>query len=1129
MYIAASAGSGKTYQLVNRFIALLSLQQLATGKPEVGRLIAITFTRKAAGEFKERILAALAEAAQGEESAARFWQQRVWPTIADARTGICPGAEEPQIASLHAFFTLMLRELTNAFSKLNLSTIDSLFQRMVGTLSHELGLNSFATLDEAQEENCRRRALDLTYLKHGSSGNAELEAAINDCFPGEERLGTPDANIFELVKTYHSSVLNAPDALWGGAPAELTDAELALFGLTRADITPRLGEEEFDAAVQKLQSLLEDDDPKNFRTYVGSIADTGSSLAPQPKRKWPEFMERVEAEGLNLEEILHSRAAFYWRRLLTRTQALRHLIRDFERQYGSDVRARGLHSFDDVPRLLRDRITEESVQLMEERTDARLDHWLLDEFQDTSHSQFAILRDLLVNRASAEDGSIFMVGDAKQSIYQFRGGDPRIFMQARASLFGLPEGVESREESAQMPLDTSYRSTQPVLDFANELFGDIDRYAANSSEAARELWKHLGYNEHKAAPHMAGRPGEVAIYRAWRKGDDAPLDEDAIPGVDDKEDGNMFRTLAAILAEKRPETIIEYEDEVRKEQDKIIPCPRRATQKVPGCAILVRNHREEVALHRALTALQPEYGFQGPIVICSDNEVGSDSPAGTALTHLFRWLNAPGDETSLSLLRLTPLHTALVHAFGADEGALWHALHSIMAASGVSGLLRRLTACCPELECNEFMRQRLNAWMNAADAFDSTGGTLDEWLVQVEALLVREEPQGNAIRIMTCFKAKGLEFDMVLLPQFAAARDMADYTKVNLLTRRDSEGTPLAVLLAPGKDAMEGTPAVRRALYEPWRTEQEFSAFCVLYVAVTRAKYATYVVIPTFSEEKKDGLTKDEAILEGLRESESVSGMMLQLACNRPIEDKTYYVEPGELDAPATCIYHLGSDRWDEAWLHSQPDDDAPAPQEEPAPAFAFRTLARTTPSGEAAAARVEARRRLCELPRTNFGIAVHAAFEQVAWLAEGEEPAFPAAADAEAEAAQATVRRALTEPAVRALFTKPAAPCRLFREQGIEALRRGREWVSGQIDRLVVEYADAACKQPLRALIIDFKSDRCEAAALKPEYAPQMKSYREMVALAFGLPEEAVRVTLIHAPRVGEPSTQPYAAEELQ
>ncbi len=1107
MYIAASAGSGKTYQLVNRFIALLSLQQLATGKPEVSRLIAITFTRKAAGEFKERILAALAEASRGEAQATAFWQQRIWPTIADEQTGICPGLAEPNIASPLTFFTHMLRELTNSFSRLNLSTIDSLFQRMVGTLSHELGLNRFSTMSEAQEENCRRRALDLTYLQHSSGGNRELEAAINDCFPAEERLGTPDANIFELVKTYHSSVLNAPDALWGGEPDQLSDDQLALFGLTRADITPGMDAEAFDAAIEKLRSLLQEKDPGNYRTFIDSIADTGNNLAPTPRRNWSQFTERIENAGLSLEEILSSRSALYWRRLLTRTAALHRLILDFEQQYSSDVRARGLHSFDDIPRLLRNRINEESVQLMEERTDARLDHWLLDEFQDTSHEQYSILCDLLMNQASAEEGSIFMVGDAKQSIYQFRGGDPRIFIQARSRLFGLAEGEDAHEESAQMPLNTSFRSTQPVLDFANELFSDLQRSAGNASPEARALWEELGYRPHSAAPHMAAKPGVAAIYRARRKGDAEHTP--ALAGVDDKADGNMFRTLAALLAEKRP---------------------ARAEHPVPSCGILVRNHREEVALHRALTTLQAHYDFEGPLVICSDNEVGSDSPGGAALTQLFRWLHTPGDEASLSLLRLTPLWESLLASFGDNEAEVWQTLHSIMAAAGISGLLRRLSSSCPQLQSNAFMQQRLGAWLSAADAFDSTGGSLSEWLVEAESLRVREEPQGNPIRIMTTFKAKGLEFDMVLLPQFADARDMADYTKVNLLTRRHPNGHTQAVLLAPGKEAMQGSPAVYNTLYIPWKAEQEFSAFCVLYVAVTRAKYATYVVIPTFSDEKKDGMTKDEAILEGMRESESVTGMMLQVAaCQDDAGYATTYAPENRLNAPASCIYLKGHPHWERQWVRTHRTESPAAGQPPaPAPTFCFHQLTRSTPSGESAAARPPVRRRFSEQPRTNFGIAVHACFEHIGWLNEGELPRLEPAADEESANAQHAVLRALSEPSIHALFRKPGTACRLFREQGIEALRNGTEWVSGQIDRLVVEYADESCRHALRAHIIDFKSDRGEASALKPEYAPQMKSYRQMVALAFHLPESEVRVTLIHAPRQGAASALPYASEEL-
>ncbi len=1105
MYIAASAGSGKTYQLVNRFVALLSLQQLATGRPEVGRLIAVTFTRKAAGEFKERILAALAEAAQTEESASTFWQTRVWPTICDAHNGLCPGAPEPSLPPLREFFTTMLRALTDAFSELKLSTLDSLFQQMVNTLAPELGLNSFSPLEGAQQKTMNRRSLDLTYLHQTDAPQPELEAAINDCFAGDERKNNrPDANIFELVSQYHEAVLNAPNALWGGKADEMTDDELALFGLTRADVTPSMQAEEFRALVEDIRNCLPPGAAKNWREYVSALGNLGASMPEPPRRGWEKWLKE---NNIEIERVLAARRPLYWCRLLSRTRAIHDLIVEFERHYNRDVRERGLFSFNDVLQLLRQRADEECMLLMEERTDARLDHWLLDEFQDTSWAQYDILRDLLINRAASGDGSIFMVGDAKQSIYQFRGGDPRIFLQARRELFGLGAGEATREESAQMPLDTSYRSTQPVLDFANELFGDIERTARNASHPARQTWMDLGYQPHKAAPHMAARAGAAAIYRTRRDAEDEGYPP--VEAVDGSPQANTMRTLARILAEKRP----------------------AGQAVVPGCAILVGSHGDELAIFNALSALQAPYGFKGPIVICNDNEVGSDSPSGKALSQLFRWLNTPADEASLSLLRLTPLWEALRERYGAQatEAQLWEALHLQLAATGVSGLLRHLSACCPQLAANDFLRQRLSVWLNAADAFDNTGGSLPEWLAAMEKLTVREEPQGNAIQLMTIHKAKGLEFDMVLLPQLDTNL-MADCRHANLLQQNDERGNPVAVLLRPGKDILRDCPAVREAVYVPWQAEQEFSSFCELYVAVTRAKYATYVILPSFPPPpSRKTPPREEQILAGECEGESVAGMMVQLIAEAGAEAE-------ELSTPiADCLYLRGNAAWEKEWQQSHGKQQPPAPpaaQEEELD-FNFPMLERSTPSGRAAAARRHSAPRPTPYAEKNnrgasFGTLVHACFEKLAWLEEGEIPHFSPATDSEEEDAQQAVCRALAHPAVHALFRRPAAPCRLYREQGIEALREGRVWVSGQIDRLVVEYADAACTRPQRALIIDFKSDRCEASFLKPEYAPQMREYREMVALAFALPPEAVGVTLIHAPRVGESAALPYAPGEL-
>ena len=185
--IAASAGTGKTYQLASRYIALLVLG----AKPE--EIIALTFTRKAAGEFRNRILHALAEGACDKrdkgtgrnELAVRVWDVLSGLTIdekgkaveASNPVPLLPvtaalvklAAEEhcypedlynhsPELQAYYGFpktdaktFSRLLREMVSVLGKLRLTTIDSFFASLVATNSMELGMNSATPLDPADE------------------------------------------------------------------------------------------------------------------------------------------------------------------------------------------------------------------------------------------------------------------------------------------------------------------------------------------------------------------------------------------------------------------------------------------------------------------------------------------------------------------------------------------------------------------------------------------------------------------------------------------------------------------------------------------------------------------------------------------------------------------------------------------------------------------------------------------------------------------------------------------------------------------------------------------------------------------------------------------------------------------
>ena len=140
--IRASAGTGKTYQLTNRFIRLL----LYGASPE--RIIALTFTRKAAGEFFEGILDKLAKAADDPAKAADLAGD-----IEHAGVG-------------QAEFRAALRRLVDSMGCLSLGTIDSFFHRVLGLFSTEFGLGGrFEMMDEFEKE----QAVSYTHLRaHGT-------------------------------------------------------------------------------------------------------------------------------------------------------------------------------------------------------------------------------------------------------------------------------------------------------------------------------------------------------------------------------------------------------------------------------------------------------------------------------------------------------------------------------------------------------------------------------------------------------------------------------------------------------------------------------------------------------------------------------------------------------------------------------------------------------------------------------------------------------------------------------------------------------------------------------------------------------------------------------------------------
>lgn len=1033
--ISASAGTGKTYQLSLRFLALLALD----GGAHPERLIAVTFTRKAAGEFKDRILTDLAAGAATPAGADHLAGQ-LWTVIrgTPGEPGLWPQAPDTWRAEhLHqTAFRRMLRSLVQHLARLNLCTIDSLFAQIASASAFELGVSGFGMIDTAAEKQARREALLALYRE--CSANPEQARQFEDAFlsgavSDAEAVDAEDSMTARL-NAYHELFLDEPAASkWGSAAA---------LGLTRDSLAIPIPLEQFNEVLYTLLDRARNapapegrNGAKTKEMYLrflngfalyaklGSVRfryDSGAS--------WPITIDEARDKFADfwsppLDDLIQSWLSMETARALHRTRATHGLMTVFEEKYAALVRRRGRFLFHDVTRLLGSgAITPDLKRSLQYRMYCRYDHWMLDEFQDTSQSQWRVLKPFLDDLADGgEDGhgSIFVVGDIKQSVYQWRGGDPGLFLSVAGQLHLDERGMA-----------TSYRSVQPVLDMVNDIC-DYAHTAPDCEPAALAQWG--GYPRHTCAPHLMQRGGCAQIWQTPK------------PETDTAND----------LACRAVADILHSTDALRKGLD---------------TAVLVSTRKQALTVREWLTA----HGW--PAEVCDDVPVGTDSPLGQNLLHFFRWLLAPGDTFSYGLLTHSPLSQLVTPAH--PQGMDWTGWHMLLEREGYSAVMEELAARLVRsgIELTAFHRDRLAVWANEAAQVDETGMPLDEWIRHMEDLTRREDPAAGVVRIMTIHKSKGLGFDIVILPQIGRDMPFADARHLTHFVKRDGEGRVQGIVMTPSKHIYTGVPRFRE-LFDDWKAHQQFDGFCKLYVALTRAKRATYVILP-YREDK--GETTADSMWKIIRSAAIATG------------EGTEETLP---ESEAECLYSRGAESWHEELPAMAPPA---APAEQPAwPTLPPLLRERKSPSGMVAAP-APVNNSTAAADSAAFGTEVHAVFERITRWDARQQPAWATHPATEAEQAVATC---MAVPAIRDLFT-PSATARIMKEQRIEAIE-GNFWISGVIDRLTLD-GDTAC-------IVDFKTDRVDTMEqLRERHRAQMEAYARIVSRITGIPGERIDCILL-------------------
>ena len=421
----ASAGSGKTFSLVVRYLSLLFMGE------DADKILALTFTNKAANEMQGRIIETLGSLDERKELA----------VIAEVT-----GMSEEVILSKR---TVVMDHFLGADTKV--MTIDKFFAKILRKFSLYAGLMpDFSTFESQHELKVMAQFLLLAELQGKEKTLIDLalmaSRRLSDIFWLLDELYGKSK---ELDRKAFSPVPYAPFA--ESAMKELTVLQNFVNSHPEASKTAKNGMKAKDIYDLIGKSWLERES-FNYRTYA-KIYDPAMDIS-------------LGIIKQHVHDYMLAREQYFMHGLFS-------LLETYEEAKHRVAKEDGELSFDDITLLvyylLKERIDSEFLYF---RLDSRISHLLLDEFQDTSIMQFDILRPIIEEIVAGtgiwEHSSLFLVGDVKQSIYRFRGGASELFYTV-TDLYGIQ--VDR--------LLTNYRSSKNVVEFVNDVFKDnMDRYEA---------------------------------------------------------------------------------------------------------------------------------------------------------------------------------------------------------------------------------------------------------------------------------------------------------------------------------------------------------------------------------------------------------------------------------------------------------------------------------------------------------------------------------------------------------------------------------------------------------------------------------------------------------------------------
>lgn len=830
----SSAGSGKTFTLVKEYLALALNDE--TSPPQAYRhILAITFTNKAAAEMKERIVKALKELAEDDHSTISAGTKTLLEILKDHRKLNAKAPLTDEVIRQRA--KNVLTSILHNYSDFAIGTIDAFVHKVVRTFAFDLKIPMSFDI-EMDDEKLLRQAIDLLIAKIGS--DERLTKALieftesktddekswhieNDLMKFAKNLLNEEGAVyieklrelsvddfFKIRETLFSEIRKFETAVT--TAAKNADELIKRSGLTAKQFYQ--GDKGIAGYFEKIaKGRMDYLEPNN---YVKNTVDEDKWTAGKITKDEQMEIERLKPrliDAFNKIQILkdEDHPDYILFSLINKNIYSVAVLNEIEKLLNEYKAENNIVHISEFNKMIAKIVLNEPIPFIYERLGERYNNYLIDEFQDTSVLQFQNLLPLIDN-SLASGYFTMLVGDGKQAIYRWRGGEveqfamlPGIFSHNDNPLVLEREEALKRNYDGQV-LNKNFRSKREIIEFNNSLFRTL---SGRLTEKYKTIYDKL---EQEFAPENTGGFVQVEF-----------INDD----TQDWREQNFIRT---------------YE---------IIQQLQADNYSLKDIAILVRKNTDGSEIANYLTEKNIK-------VISSDSLLLSNSTDVNFLHSLLKFLANTGDNI---------VHTEILEYLIASGAVANTSIHELIKEKESSGLFTIIRRVAKKFSIERLSRMALyelveelvqlfglNRHPNAYIQFYldevlnysiKKNNNLNDFIEYWEEKKTKASlviPQGmDAVSIMTIHRSKGLEFPVVILP-FSNGR--VKNGKDNLWIDLDNEKIPnLPAALVPASKGLEETIYAQQ--YGEEKSKSLLDSLNVLYVGLTRPEERMYILADT--------------------------------------------------------------------------------------------------------------------------------------------------------------------------------------------------------------------------------------------------------------------------------------------